>query len=82
MAGSAKRVVFKIDVDVLARFDRFYGSRRRSQVVQELMVHAMTANDAAVVDAAMKIATDPNYREYDVVSDWTDAQATDTLSRF
>ena len=46
------------------------------------VVQAMEANAAEVADAAMKIATDPSYREYDIVSDWADAQAIDTLSRF
>jgi hypothetical protein len=82
MPGSAKRVIFKIDADILARFDQFYGSHRRSQIVQRLMVQAIEARGSDVADAAVKIATDPSYREYDDVSDWTDAQAVDTLSRF
>ena len=82
MPGEAKRVVFSIDADVLARFNRLYRPKKRSEVVQRLMIQAMEANAAEVVDAAMKIATDPSYREYDIVSDWADAQAIDTLSRF
>ncbi len=63
----------------IARFDRLYSPKKRSEIVQRLMVQAMEANAAEVADAAMKIATDPSYREYDDVSDWTDAQAIDTL---
>jgi len=82
MPGEAKRVVFSIDADVLARFNRLYRPKQRSEVVERLMIQALEANAAEVGDAAMKIATDPSYREYDIVSDWADAQAIDTLSRF
>jgi hypothetical protein len=82
MAKTAKRVVFDIDSDVIARFDRLYGPEKRSEIVQRLMIRAMEANAAEVAAAAEKIATDPDYREYDAVSDWADAQAMDTLSRF
>jgi metal-responsive CopG/Arc/MetJ family transcriptional regulator len=83
--AAPKRVVFSIDADILARFDRLYSPKKRSEIVQRLMVQAMEANAAEVADAAiaaMKIATDPSYREYDIISDWADAQAIDTLSRF
>ncbi len=80
--AAPKRVVFNIDADILARFDRLYSPKKRSEIVQRLMVQAMEANAAEVADAAMKIAADPSYREYDIISDWADAQAIDTLSRF
>ena len=82
MSGSAKRVVFSIDADVLARFNRLYRPRKRSEIVEKFMVQAMEVNVAELADAAMKIATDPAYREYDAVSDWADAQSVDTLARF
>ncbi len=81
MPGAAKQVVFSIDADVLARFNQLYRPKKRSEVVQRLMIQAIEAGAAEVGDAAMKIATDPSYREYDIVSDWADAQAIDTLSR-
>ena len=82
MPGSAKRVVFSIDADILARFNRLYRPKKRSEIVERLMVQSMEANAADVAEAAMKIATDPAYREYDEVSDWADVQSADTLSRF
>ena len=82
MSAASKRVVFSIDADVLARFNRLYRPKKRSEIVERLMVQAMEASAAGVGEAAMKIATDPAYREYDEVCDWTDAQSADTLSRF
>ena len=80
--AAPKRVVFSIDAVILARFDRLYSPKERSEIVRSSIVQAMEANSAEVADAAMKIATDPSYREYDIVSDWADPQAIDTLSRF
>jgi len=82
MAKLAKRVVFSIDADIVARFNRLYRPEKRSAIVESLMVRALEADDADATDAAMKIATDPSYREYDAVSDWADAQAIDTLAKF
>jgi hypothetical protein len=81
MAKLAKRVVFSIDADIVARFNRLYRPEKRSAILERLIVQALEANAADAAEAAMKIAADPSYREYDAVSDWADAQAVDTLAK-
>ena len=82
MAKSARRVVFDIDPEVIARFDKRYSREERNKIVERMLVSVLETSVADVAAAAETIATDPAYREYDDVADWADAQAVDTLSRF
>ena len=82
MAGTAKRVVFSIDEDVLTRFNRMFRPKQRSQIVEKMMAEVLTGRAREVAQAAMLIATDPAFREYDEAGVWADGQSIDTLSRF
>ncbi len=76
------RVLYSLNQDVVARFNRIYKGRERSRMVERFMVEAIDARENRVVAAAKLIASDPAFREYDDVADWADAQAIDTLARF
>jgi hypothetical protein len=76
------RVLYSLNPDVVARFNRIYKGRERSRVVERFMIDAIDARENEVVAAAKLIASDPAFREYDEVADWADAQAIDTLARF
>jgi hypothetical protein len=76
------RVLFSLNPDVVARFNRIYKGRERSRMVERFMIEAIDARENRVVAAAKLIASDPAFREYDDVADWADAQAIDTLARF
>ncbi len=82
MAGVAKQVYFDIDEQILTRFNQRYAPAARSAIIERLMEKALDAPLAEAIAAAKKIASDPDYREYDEVAEWTDAQSADTLSRF
>lgn len=79
---STTRVLYSLDPDVVARFNRIYKGRERSRVVERYMTAAINAREEEVVAAAKLIATDPAFAEYDDVAEWADAHSIDTLARF
>lgn len=78
---ATKRVVYSIDSEVAARFEATFKGRERSRAIERLMVRALAERESEVVAAARLVETDPAFAEATAVSDWSDAQAADLLSR-
>ena len=79
---TTKRVLYSIHSEVVSRFNTLFKGRDRSRVVERLMIQAIEARENEVVAAAKLIETDPAFAHYRQVSEWVDAQATDTLAHF
>ena len=79
---AALRVLYSINPNVVAEFNKMYKGRERSKIVERMMLDAILARENDVVAAAKLIATDPAFREYDDVAEWANAHAIDILARF
>ena len=77
----AKRVVYSVDSEVAARFEATFRGRERSRAIERLMRRALAERESEVVAAAKLVESDPAFAEAAAVSEWSDAQAVELLSR-
>jgi hypothetical protein len=78
---ATKRVVYSVDSEVAVHFEATFKGRERSRVIERLMRRALDERESEVVTAAKLVESDPTFAEAAAVSDWSDAQAIELLSR-
>ncbi len=79
---ATKRAVYSIRTDILDRFNAAYQGRERSRMIERMMLRALDAEENDIAAAAAQIEGDPELASYRETSDWSDANAVDTFSRF
>lgn len=79
---ATKRAVYSIRSDILDRFNAAYQGRERSKMIERMMLRALDAEENEIAAAAAQIESDPELASYRETSDWADANAVDTFSRF
>lgn len=79
---ATKRAVYSIRTDILDRFNAAYQGRERSKMIERMMLRALDAEENDIAAAAAQIESDPELASYRETSDWADANAVDTFSRF
>lgn len=73
-----QRTVYSIDERILSRFNRLVPVRKRSEMIQSLMMQHISRNEHAIEQAARLIESDPDYQT--ITAD-TEAMAFETLAR-
>jgi hypothetical protein len=68
-AISSQRVVFSIPEEVVARFNRLYPAKKRSDMIRDFMKDKINENEQAMVKAALLIENDPEYAALRDVTD-------------
>ncbi|MEF3368023.1 hypothetical protein V3H18_15925 [Methylocystis sp. 9N] len=79
---ATKRAVYSIRSDILDRFNAAYQGRERSKMIERMMLRVLDAEENEIAAAAAQIESDPELASYRETSDWADANAVDTFSRF
>jgi hypothetical protein len=79
--SATKRVIYSVDAEVASRFNALFKSSQRRRVIERLMIQAIDERESDVVAAARLLESDPDFAECREISEWTDAQAVDTLGR-
>ncbi|MBI1980457.1 MAG: hypothetical protein HYS63_02615 [Methylocystis sp.] len=78
---TTRRAVYSIRTDILDRLNAAYQGRERSKMIERMMLRAHDAEENDIA-AAAQIEGDPELASYRETSDWADANAIDTFSRF